>query len=63
MPGSFAALAFAFVVAGLGIYSALAHSSRSASVGMRNIVFVAFPLVLLGMSLSGYARLLSRCLM
>ncbi len=49
--GSYVALAFAFGVSGLAIYTALVDAKSSGNLAIRNIVFVAFPLVLLVLGL------------
>lgn len=52
--GSYLALGFSLLVTALGIYHALADGTHSASIAVRSVVFIAFPLVLLALGLSGY---------
>ena len=53
LPGSFAALCFSIFVAGLSIYSALAHPSRTANSTIRLVVFAAFPVAVLALGVLG----------
>lgn len=52
-PASFAALAFAFGVGALTIYTALAQARGTHNFALRNIVFIALPLALLAVGMSG----------
>ncbi len=54
MVGSYVALGFALMVAGLGVYQALAKHNRGANLALRGALFVALPLVLLSLGIAGF---------
>lgn len=54
MLGSYAALGFGLIVAGLGIYQALAKHNKDANLALRAVLFVALPVVLLCLSIAGF---------
>ena len=53
MPGSYTALGFGLIVAGLGIYQALARHNKGANLALRGALFVALPVVLLCVAIVG----------
>ena len=55
MLGSYAALVFALLVTGLGIYQALVNSNRGANLTLRKLVLVGLPVALLGFSAAAVA--------